>query len=121
MARIHTDPARHLPLRPHWFHILLCLVEGPAHGYGMRREIEERTDGLLVLAAGTLYETLGRMERDGLIAETTAPDEVDAGSRWRFYAMTPLGADVLRAEAARLEADAAAARRRLPALGEGST
>jgi DNA-binding PadR family transcriptional regulator len=83
----------------------------------MRREIEERTRGLLVLAAGTLYETLGRLERDGLIRETAAPEEADAGTRWRFYEATALGHDVLRAEIERLETDLRAARARVPALG----
>jgi DNA-binding PadR family transcriptional regulator len=113
---IDDAAARHLPLRAHHFHILLSLTRGPAHGYGMRREIEERTGGLLVLAAGTLYETLGRLERDGLIRETAAPDEADAGTRWRFYEATPLGHEVLRSEIERLEADLRVARARVPAL-----
>lgn len=108
-----------LPLKPAHFHILLSVTAGPAHGYGIRREVDERTGGRILLAAGTLYETLQRLERDGLIAETQAPRDTreEASSRWRFYRATPLGRRVLVAEVDRLESDVAVARATLPAEG----
>jgi DNA-binding PadR family transcriptional regulator len=108
-----------LPLKPAHFHILLAASTGPVHGYGIRRQVEEQTDGAIVLAAGTLYETIQRMERDRLIGETAAPDELEApaSSRWRFYETTSLGRQVRAAEVRRLESDVSAARSRLPALG----
>jgi DNA-binding PadR family transcriptional regulator len=114
-----TSPSdRFLPLKPAHFHILLAASNGPVHGYGIRREVDEQTGGRIVLAAGTLYETIQRLQRDGLIEETAAPDGAGAApSRWRFYETTPLGKRVLAAEVSRLEADVAAARSRLPALG----
>lgn len=113
------DTSPFLPLRAAHFHILLTVAAGPAHGYGIRRAVDERTDGRILLAAGTLYETLQRLERDGLITETEPPADAarEAGSRWRFYAATPLGRRVLAAEVERLEADLAAARATLPAEG----
>lgn len=104
------------PLRASHFHILLTLVDGPVHGYRVRREVEARTGGAIVLAAGTLYETLGRLERDGLIAETSAPELPDgeANARWRFYELTPLGRAQLTHEVARLEADVRIARAKVP-------
>ena len=110
---------RYLPLKPAYFHILLCLTEKPTHGYGVRQEIEERTAGRIVLAAGTLYEALQRLERDALVEETAAPAEAAerASSRWRFYRATRLGRAVVRAEIERLEADVSAAR---AALGRTS-
>ncbi|GMV04562.1 MAG: hypothetical protein AMXMBFR53_08420 [Gemmatimonadota bacterium] len=106
------EPAR--PITPATFHILLTLAdEGAAHGYHVKRVVEERTGGAVLLGAGTLYAGLQRMTKDGLIAETDAPADdldVEPGSRWRFYAITPLGRDVLRGEVARMEADLAAAR-----------
>ena len=105
------DAERFLPLRTTHFHVLLSLAAGPTHGYGVRREVDERTDGAIVLAAGTLYETLQRMERDGLIEEAPRPDDADsASSRWRFYTLTPVGRKVLALEVRRMEADVAAAR-----------
>lgn len=115
-----ADPVdRFVPLKPAWFHILLSLAAQPMHGYGVRQEVEERTGGKLLLAAGTLYETLQRLERDGLVEETAVPDDQAdrASSRWRFYTATALGRSVLRAEVSRLEADVRAARAALPALG----
>jgi hypothetical protein len=38
---------RQLRLTPAFFHPLLCVSDGPKHGYGMMLEIEERTDGSL--------------------------------------------------------------------------
>ncbi len=116
---VSADIERFVPLKPAHFHILLTLAEHPAHGYGVRQEVEKRTDGRIVLAAGTLYETLQRLERDGLVEETDVPAALAkrASSRWRFYQATPFGKAVLLTEVARLEADVAAARAKLPALG----
>ncbi len=104
-----------LPLKPAHFHILLSLAHGPVHGYGIRRDVEERTQGRIVLAAGTLYETLQRLERNGLIAETQPPADApgEASSRWRFFSSTSLGRAVVAEELVRLEADVVAARLRL--------
>ena len=108
-----------LPLKPAHFHILLSLAAHAAHGYGVRQEVEERTGGRIVLAAGTLYETLQRLTRDGLVEETDTPPEEEerASSRWRFYRATELAKQVLALEVSRLESDVAAARAQLPALG----
>jgi PadR family transcriptional regulator len=101
------------PLTPATFHILLSLTREPLHGYHIKRMIEERTGGAVVLGAGTLYAGIRRMTNEGLIQETDPPrdaGDLEPGSRWRFYAITPVGDDVLRAEIARLESDLAAAR-----------
>ncbi len=101
------------PLTPATFHILLSVTEGPAHGYRIKRAVEERTDGAVRLGAGTLYAGLGRMVRDGLIEETEPPENagtVEPSSRWRFYEITDIGSDMLEREIARLEADLQAAR-----------
>ena len=102
------------PLTPVTFHILLSLAENVAHGYHIKRMVEERTDGAVRLGAGTLYSGIRRMSRDGLIVETDPPEdlgeEVEPSARWRFYAITPHGREVLEAEVARLESDLEAAR-----------
>ncbi len=111
MGQLEERPSR--PLTPATFHILLSLMEQPAHGYHIKRMVEERTDGAVQLGAGTLYAGIRRMEADGLIEETDPPEDtgdVEPGSRWRFYAITPRGRQVLAAEVSRLEADLKAAR-----------
>ena len=105
------DPTRR-PLTPATFHILVSLAADVAHGYRIKREVEDRTDGAVRLGAGTLYAGLKRMTDDGLIEETDAPEddgELEPSSRWRFYRITDLGRRVLEGEIARLESDLAAA------------
>jgi DNA-binding PadR family transcriptional regulator len=111
MSLSENRPTR--PLTPATFHILLSVAQGPAHGYRIKRVVEERTEGAVQLGAGTLYAGIGRMVREGLIEETEPPEdseELEPSSRWRFYQITNVGSDVLRAEIARLEADLRAAR-----------
>lgn len=75
--------------------------------------VEERTEGAVLLGAGTLYAGLQRMAGEGLIEETAPPADaldVEPGSRWRFYRITRSGREALEAEIARLEADLEAAR-----------
>ena len=104
-----------LPLTPITFHVLLSLVDGVRHGYGIKRDVEERTAGAIRLGAGTLYEGIQRMERKGLLAESDPPAdaETEPNARWRFYAITKLGHRVLEAELTRLEADVRFARGKL--------
>lgn len=95
-----VDPRSFLPLTPAVLHILLGLVEGPRHGYGIAKEAGERTLGQIKLGPGTLYGTLGRLVDAGLVIETGVEDPDDP--RRRLYAMTPLGRQVIRLEAQRL-------------------
>lgn len=108
-----SDVQSFLPLSAAHFHMLLALADGARHGYGVKRDVEARTDGRIRLAAGSLYEGIQRLEAQGLIAETQVPDAERTSSRQRFYGITPLGRNVLRAEIARLEADLADARARV--------
>src|SRR5882724_3534312 len=98
------DPQSFLPLKPHWFHVLLSLADGPNHGYAIMQEVLDRTAGKVRLWPATLYGTLQRLIDSELIEESAArpaPDLDDA--RRRYYRLTPLGRKVLRAESARLE------------------
>jgi DNA-binding PadR family transcriptional regulator len=103
------DPRSFLPLTPAVLHILLTLVDGPRHGYGIAKDVGERTDGDVKLGPGTLYGTLGRMVDAGLAKEASASDGAD--DRRRYYRITPLGRDVIALEARRLAAIVAVARK----------
>lgn len=101
------------PLTPATFHILLSLAQQVAHGYHIKRMVEERTNGAVRLGAGTLYAGIRRMTDDGLIEETDPPrdaGDIEPSARWRFYTITPRGREVLEGEIARLESDLEAAR-----------
>jgi DNA-binding PadR family transcriptional regulator len=92
-----------LPLTPTVFHVLVALASGPRHGYAVAREVEELTEGRIVMGPGTLYGSLQRMQEAELIQETANPG--DAGlhaDRRRYYKMTPLGSAALEAESERI-------------------
>jgi len=97
------DPSDFLPLPSSEFRILLALVDGPAHGYGIMREVEHRSDGQVVIGPGTLYGAIRRMLGRGLIDETAdRPGSEADDPRRRYYAITPLGRSVAQAEARRM-------------------
>ena len=107
------DPRRFLPLSPQQFHILLALTGGHLHGYGIIRDVAERTGGALRLGTGTLYTALARLDALALVDESdrrAAADDDD--ERRRYYRLTPLGRAVLKAETERLETLVRHARRK---------
>ena len=58
-----------LPLTHIVYHVLLSLAGAARHGYGIIKDVEARTDGRLVLEAGTLYAAIKRLRDEGLIEE----------------------------------------------------
>jgi DNA-binding PadR family transcriptional regulator len=104
MARISTNPVDALlPLKLPIFHMLLALSEGDRHGYALKREILQRTNGKLNLGSGALYGSILAMLDQGLIEESEErPDPHLDDERRRYYRITPLGRRVAQAEAARL-------------------
>jgi DNA-binding PadR family transcriptional regulator len=98
-------------LTPIVFHVLLALADGDRHGYGIIREIDRRTDGLIVLRTGTLYTVLKRLlELDFVEESDTRPAPEADDERRRYYRVTAFGTAVLEAEACRLESLVALAR-----------
>lgn len=98
------SPDSFLPLKPHWFHVLLSLSDQEQHGYGIMQEVLERTDGKVRLWPPTLYGTIKRLIEEDLLEESAkrpAPELDDA--RRRYYRLTTLGRRVLAAECNRLE------------------
>ena len=104
------------PLSNLAFQVLLALGRGPAHGYAIIRDIEERTDGRLSVRSGTLYTMIQRLSEDGLVEDAPAPDDPAVDGRRRYYRITPLGRRAARAEAQRLSEllDVARARKLAP-------
>ena len=48
------------PLKPTDLHILLALVDGSRHGYGIMKDVERESAGDLRLKIGSLYRLLSR-------------------------------------------------------------
>lgn len=66
---------------------MALLGEGEKYGAQLRAEFEDRTGGTWPLNVGQVYTTLDRLIRDGLVAQTGAPD---ADGRIG-YSLTPAG------------------------------
>ena len=92
------------PLSLPVIHILLALSDGARHGYAIKQEVEERTNGAIRLGPSTLYEAIQRLQDSRLIEEQhplKAAANGQAAQR-RFYALTPRGWEALREEVRRL-------------------
>ena len=98
------------PLKPVWFHILLAVVEGAAHGYSIRRAVETRTGGKVRLWPATLYGALSDLSEQGFIVEDDGDDGTDDNLGRIRYELTEVGSRLLSAETDRLEGLVIAAR-----------
>ena len=78
------------------FYILLCLQE-EMQGYSIVQKVEELTDGEIRLSPGTMYGSLGKMEKDGLIRFMREEE------KRKLYIITDLGKEVLNLEMKRIE------------------
>lgn len=86
----------YVPMTETAFYILLCL-KTPNHGYGIVQAVETLTDGAIRLAPGTMYGSLSKMERDGLISFLREEE------KRKIYQITDLGLEVLQIELKRIE------------------
>jgi DNA-binding PadR family transcriptional regulator len=113
MSQGVREPRDLLPLTPAVLHILLAVADEERHGYGIMREVEERTGGQTRLGPGTLYGSIKRMLADGLIEESDErPDPAMDDQRRRYYRITDFGRWVAGAEAERLSSLVETARAR---------
>lgn len=69
--------------------LLGVLVDGPAHGYDLKRAHDERFPGSRSLAYGQVYATLARMQRTGLVEVVST--EQESGPERTVYALTEAG------------------------------
>ena len=104
MRKNITDAGSLLPLMASEFQILLALADEQRHGYGIMSEVKDRTGGKVVLGPGTLYGTIKRMLKQGLMEEVAAErrDPSLGEERRKYYRLTALGRELAQAEAVRL-------------------
>ena len=88
-----------LPMHPLELQVLLVLLQGGLHGYGIAKEIERSGAGLGRIQPTNLYRRLRDMAEKGMISEETH----SPGEPRRLFRITPFGEEVARAEAERLE------------------
>ncbi len=86
----------YVPMTESGFYILYCL-QTPQHGYGISQQVKNMTGGAVAISAGTMYGTLSKMEKDGLISFCCEEE------KRKLYQATSLGREVLDTEIARIE------------------
>lgn len=85
----------YVPMTETGFYILLCLQE-EMHGYNIVQKVERMTEGDIRISPGTMYGSLGKMEKDGLIEFIKEED------KRKIYHITKLGSEVLALEKKRI-------------------
>ncbi|WP_414470166.1 PadR family transcriptional regulator [Methanobacterium sp. ACI-7] len=87
---------KYLPLTETTYYVLISLNK-PRHGYGIMQHVNEITNGRIKIGAGTMYGSLSRMEKEGLI--TSVSEE----QRKKIYEISKRGKLLLKLEMERLE------------------
>ena len=86
----------YVPMTETGFYILFCLQK-ERHGYSITQKVKELTEGKLSISPGTMYGTLAKMEKDGLIAFVREEE------KRKLYSITELGKQILELEIQRIE------------------
>ena len=86
----------YIPMTETAFYILFCLQK-PNHGYGIVQMVEKMTEGAIRLAPGTMYGSLSKMEKDGVIKFIKEED------KRKIYEITELGLEILNIEINRIK------------------
>lgn len=69
--------------------VLRLLAEKPMYGYQIVKELQQRSEGYFDLEQGTLYPTLHRLEKDGLVRSQW--EVIAEGPSRKYYHITDLG------------------------------
>ncbi|MEV4420899.1 PadR family transcriptional regulator [Patulibacter sp. NPDC049589] len=84
------------------FLALASLLQGPRHGYGIKKDIERLSDGRLRVSTGSLYASLDRLTAEDLVVRDA--DEVVDGRSRRYFRLTDSGRERVLDEARRMQA-----------------
>ena len=102
MVQKSRQPAERTTLTPAVFYLLLALSEGERHGYELMKKVTRDSGGALQMGPGTLYGSIKRMLKQGLIEEADErADSVLGDERRRYYRITEAGRTALTAELTR--------------------
>ena len=98
-----VDRITNFPLREPTIYILLSLSPGPKHGYAILKDVEELSEGSVLLSTGTLYGAIKRLLDRGWIRRVNDPIPNSTDRERKAYVLTEQGRRVLNAEIARLK------------------
>jgi len=87
---------KYVPMTETGCYILLAIAQMPKHGYAIVQYVRSITNGRITLGNGTLYGTISKMEKDGLI--TMIVDD----EKKKIYKITILGEKILLKEKTRI-------------------
>lgn len=93
-----TDKIRrvYIPMTETSFYILFCLQE-EMHGYSITQKVKAMTEGEVVITPGTMYGSLSKMEKDGLLRFVREEE------KRKLYRITELGSEILELEIRRIQ------------------
>lgn len=99
MADIQTYPEMKYQLTPAMINVLIALSEGEKHSFAITVEIEAFTNGGMKIGPGTLFSSLKRLLKAGLVEQSDEriDPELDDQIR-RYYCIKGLGQRALRLE-----------------------
>lgn len=86
----------YVPMTETGFYILFCLQK-EMHGYNITQKVREMTGGDVEIGPGTMYGSLGKMEKDGLIRFVREEE------KRKIYKITRIGKEVLELEMSRIK------------------
>lgn len=95
--------------------VLKVLRRGPNHGYAIASAIQQMSDDVLRVEAGSIYPALHRMTEAGLLEPKWRKSEL--GRRARFYELTAKGRHKLEADEKKWRTVSAAVAKVLNAAG----
>jgi transcriptional regulator len=95
--------------------VLKVLRFGPTHGYAIAASIQQMSEDVLRVEAGSLYPALHRMTEAGLLKSEWSKSEI--GRRARFYEITARGRRKLEADEKKWHTVSAAVAKVLGAAG----
>jgi transcriptional regulator len=95
--------------------VLKVLRRGPNHGYAIAFAIQQMSDDVLRVEAGSIYPALHRMTESGLLKPKWQKSEL--GRRARFYELTAKGRRKLEVDEKKWRTVSAAVAKVLSAAG----
>lgn len=86
----------YIPMTETGFYILYCLQK-EMHGYNIVQKVMTMTASEIKISPGTMYGSLSKMEKDGLI------NFLREEEKRKIYIITDLGLEILNLEIKRIE------------------
>lgn len=93
---MENDLQKHIPLTETMFLVLLTMLE-ENYGYKVSQEVEEITNGRIILGPGTLYGAINNLNKKGWIELV---DKDDSGKK--VYIATDTGRELVSLEIKRM-------------------